>query len=181
MKSTTALTHSLTHSRVYLFVCGGREKRKKERAREKIDSQLYSWRQNRTFAHTNEFPTFYPHSHILSTKFPTFLGQLSTFFRHFSTCFPHFLASFPHFSGVSHILPTFTYVHIFIKSQTFVYTNEYFHIVNLCIYKYMLVYSLKVPFFTKIASEKSPKMPLFSRIAIFWNFPEKGRFYFFAF
>ena len=117
-------THSLTYVPAHVPTHEKKDKKQKTKnKKQKIDSQLYSWRQNRTFVHTNEFPTFYPHSHILSTKFPTFLGQLSTFFRHFSTRFPHFLASFPHFSGVSHILQTFTYVHIFIKSQTFVYTS----------------------------------------------------------
>ena len=128
VREHTVEEHHRTHSLTYVPAPAPthekkNKKRKQKRKQKSIDSRLYSWRQNRTFVHTNEFPTFYPHSHILSTKFPTFLGQLSTFFRHFSTRFPHFLASFPHFSGVSHILQTFTYVHIFIKSQTFVYTK----------------------------------------------------------
>ena len=102
---THSHTHSLTHPLTHIRTCSRTYTRKKK----KIDSQLYSWRQNRTFVHTNEFPTFYPHSHILSTKFPTFLGQLSTFFRHFSTRFPHFLASFPHFLES---FPHFTNIHI---------------------------------------------------------------------
>ena len=133
-------THSLTYVPAHVPTHEKKDKKQKTKnKKQKIDSQLYSWHQNRTFAHTNEFPTFYPHSHILSTKFPTFFRHFSTF-PHFSGTFPHvfhiyqyltitkiicqpFLASFPHFSGVSHILPTFTYVHIFIKSKTFVYTN----------------------------------------------------------
>ena len=172
---THPLTHSLTHSHTYLLTHLHTKK-------QKIDSRLYSWRQFCTFAHTNEFPTCFPHSHILSTKFPTFLGQLSTFFRHFSTCFPHF-------SGVFHILQTFTYLHIFIKSQTFVYTNDNFHIVITFVYTNEYFHKpkkapkkpLKSPYFLMKSIKKgllykqlkSPKMCTKSIKLGFWQYRQK--------
>ena len=120
----------------------------------------------------------FPHvSHMFST-FPHFIHKVfhifgavihifEALFHMFSTFFPHFLLSYPHFSGVFHILPTFTYVHIFIKSQTFVYTNDNFHIVITFVYTNEYFHKPKIP----------PKYPYFLASRFFGFFQKKSRFF----
>ena len=103
---THSLTHSLTYVPAHIRTCSRTCSRKKKI--KKIDSRLYSWRQNRTFVHTNEFSTSFPHFfgvfHMFST-FPHFIHTFSTFFW-----------SFPHSTNI-HIC---AYIH---------------KVTNVCIYK----------------------------------------------
>ena len=78
------------------------------------------------------FSTCFPHFHMFSTKFSTFphvFHMFSTFLGQFST--------FPHFSGVSHILQTFTYVHIFINFHIFTYVHIF---INFHIFTYVHIF-----------------------------------------
>ena len=112
-------THSHTYLLTYLHTKKIKNKKIKNKKIKKIDSQLYSWRQNRIFAHTNEFSTCFPHVfHI-----PTFYPQ----------SFPHFWGSYPHFSGTfPHVFHIFW--RVFHTFSTFFWSFPHFTNIHICAY-----------------------------------------------
>ena len=122
VREHTVEEHHRTHSHTYLLtylLTKKKIKNKKQKTKnkkQKIDSQLYSWHQNRTFAHTNEFSTCFPHVFHIHTSY--------------TQSFPHFWGSYPHFSDTfPHVFHIFWRVfHIFLEFPTF-YKHS-----HICIY-----------------------------------------------